>query len=139
MYQLEEARLSRHQLQQLQRLLDQLDLAPGPGGSRMSDRIATKALFDPVLGGCFFTRHPWSTTVIALYPSCQIVAHRDAPLTGLRYHVPLFTNPDAWVFHAGIWQQLEEGQFYLMDPTELHGAVNWGSEMRAHLIVDVER
>jgi hypothetical protein len=28
---------------------------------------------------------------------------------------------------------------YRMDPSEVHGAVNWGSEVRLHLMIDVGR
>lgn len=112
-----------------------LDLAPGPGGSRMSDFAVTRALYEPVLHGVFYAIH--QITVIALYPSAQLVAHCDPPIKGSRYHLPLQVNPDCWVFHDGMWQQLEAGRWYQMDPTKLHGAVNWGSEVRLHLIVDV--
>lgn len=110
----------------------QLDLAPGPGGSRIVPFLAEVKLTlmgQPVL----------KTQVAVLYPSSQIVAHRDPPILGVRYHVPLQTNPGCWSFHGGLWQQLQVGHVYRMDPTELHGAVNWGSEVRLHLIVDTEK
>lgn len=74
--------------------------------------------------------------VVGLWPSQQIVSHQDAPITGKRYHLPLQTNPGCWSFHDGDWQQLHEGRIYQMDPTKSHGAVNWGSEIRLHLIID---
>lgn len=96
------------------------DLAPGPGGSRIVP-----------LGRS-------GVRVVALYPSSQLVAHRDPPIVGTRYHIPLVLNPGCWVLHGGTWQQLELGRVYAMDPTQEHGAVNWGAERRLHLIWDCE-
>lgn len=74
---------------------------------------------------------------MALYPSSQIVAHCDPPIQGMRYHIPLVVNDGCWSFSGGTWQHLEVGKVYQMDPTEIHGAVNWGTEVRLHLMVDV--
>lgn len=93
------------------------DLRPGPGGSRIT----------PLGEG-------WA--VVALYPSSQLVGHTDPPIQGKRYHVPIQTNPGCWVFSDGSWRQLEVGHTYEMDPTKVHGAVNWGHEVRLHLMVD---
>jgi len=115
-----------------------LDLAPGPGGSRMSDLKDTQI---------FYQRPPLSDllpgtwtycTVIALYPSAQLVAHQDRyEIKGIRHHLPLQVNDGCWSFHEGVWQQLEVGKVYTMDPKGVHGAVNWGATLRLHLIVDV--
>lgn len=94
------------------------DVAPGPGGSRIT----------PLGDG-------WA--VVALYPSSQLVGHTDPPVPGTRYHVPIQSNPGCWVFSGGEWRQLIVGHIYAMDPTVVHGAVNWGSEVRLHLLVDV--
>ena len=95
------------------------DLAPGPGGSRIT----------PLGQG-------WN--VVALYPSSQLVGHTDPPIKGTRYHVPIQMNDGCWVFSGGEWRQLEVGHTYEMDPTEVHGAVNWGHTLRLHLMVDVD-
>lgn len=119
----------------LLRLIAPLDISPGPGGSRMSDSLQTMALLAPHLGKIFPDR--WTRAhVVALYPSSQIVAHRDAPIDGRRYHIPLDLNFGCWVFHGGYWQQLTEGAVYAMDPTLEHGAVNWGTTRRLHLLID---
>lgn len=97
------------------------DIAPGPGGSRITP-IGT------AWGG--------TASVVALYPSSQIVAHADPPIATTRHHVPLVLNDGCWVFHDGAWQQLEIGHIYAMNPAQTHGAVNWGSERRLHLILD---
>lgn len=104
-----------------------VDLAPGPGGSRITP-CGPIAWGGSVAKGAF----------VALYPSSQLVAHVDPPIPGRRFHIPLVVNDGCWVFHCGVWQQLDGGRIYQMDPTELHGAVNWGTERRLHLMIDTE-
>ncbi len=104
-----------------------VDLAPGPGGSRITP-CGTVTLEDRVC----------RAAMVALYPSSQLVAHTDPPIAGRRFHIPLVVNDGCWVFHDGTWQQLQVGRVYQMDPTQVHGAVNWGTERRLHLMVDVE-
>lgn len=77
--------------------------------------------------------------LVGLLPSQQIVAHADASIAPrVRYHIPVQTNDGCWSFSTGVWQQLAVGKVYRLDPTERHGAVNWGTELRLHLMVDVE-
>ena len=116
-------------------LTTQLDLTAGPGGSRMAGSTETIAVFRPVLEDVFPGEWLYAT-VIALYPSSQLVGHVDRAVTAQRSHLPLQVNRGCWVFHDGAWQQLEAGQVYSMDPTLVHGAVNWGDAVRLHLIVD---
>lgn len=75
---------------------------------------------------------------VSLLPSQQIVAHCDQPIAaGLtRWHVPVATNSGCWSFSVGTWMQLEIGRRYSMVPSEEHGAVNWGDEVRINLLVD---
>lgn len=54
-----------------------------------------------------------------------------------RYHIVLQTNPHCWVYHDGVWQQLNRGGIYFMDPSKEHAALNFGSTIRLHLVVDV--
>lgn len=122
-------------VQRLLNLTRQLDITAGPGGSRFSPWAPTRQLLGPELG---MFPNLIQVAVVALYPSSQIVAHRDAPIVGIRYHIPLQTNEGCWSFSNGVWQQLEVGSVYQMDPTEVHGAVNWGDTIRLHLLVDVQ-
>lgn len=115
----------------------QLDLTPGPGGSVSTAPVQTAAALRPLLSDAF--DRPWSQArVFGVYPSAQLVGHCDPPIRGTRYHLPIDTNPDCWVFHDGAWQQLQIGQCYEMDPTQPHGAVNWGSTLRLHVVIDME-
>lgn len=124
-------------LEQLRSLTKSIDCAPGPGGSRCTDFKVTQDIYEPVLKDVFDGR--WTRAMlVVLYPSSQLVAHKDPPIEGTRYHIPLFVNDGCWTFHDGIWRQLEAGHVYIMDPTEVHGAVNWGHDIRIHLSIDCQ-
>ena len=133
-------RLTAGQIGKLLLLGQHLDLAPGPGGSRITPLAET---FIPDVAMTLQIGSVEQASFVALYPSSQLVAHCDPPVrsrwnrsTLTRFHVPLSINEGCWVFHTGTWQQLELGRIYQMDPTQLHGAVNWGTTIRKHLIVD---
>lgn len=74
--------------------------------------------------------------LVGIRPGAQIAGHCDAGPRA-RYHIPLQTNESCWSFSDGVWQQLKVGRLYMMNPTEFHGAVNWGDTVRLHLMVDV--
>lgn len=106
------------------------------------DHLPTSASFIvpyPYTPRLFVGQDVRQTAIVGLLPSQQLVAHCDPPINANRYHLPLRTNPGCWSFSGGVWQQLEVGKVYRMDPTEEHGAVNWGSETRLHLMIDVAR
>ena len=127
--------LTEGQLDALRALLPRVDLAPGPGGSRITP-LAT--LTDDVLA---IVGRAWGeidhAAAIILYPSAQLVAHVDPPIPGPRLHLPLDVNDQCWSFSDGHWQQLAPGGIYRMNPTVLHGAVNWGATPRIHLMLDL--
>jgi hypothetical protein len=136
MYQEHPFRASPDQLQELVRLSATLDIRPGPGGSTASDRAHTRRLYEPFLHE--FLPGDWiNVMIISLWPSSQLVGHIDAPIKGLRHHIPFQINDQCWVLHGTEWRKLDLGQCYIMDPTEWHGAVNWGSTIRHHLIIDI--
>lgn len=130
-------RIDQPLLDKLLGLAKQLDIAPGPGGSRCTDFDKTIALFKPHLITDPFNGSWTRAMVVALYPSSQLVGHKDPPISGIRYHIPLQINSGCWVHHSGEWVQLQLGHIYEMNPTEFHGAVNWGHELRLHLAIDV--
>lgn len=119
--------LSASLVEETLRIVKLVDISPGPGGSRITPVSQLLLQTIPCMG---------SFAVVALYPSSQLVCHCDPPIAGTRFHVPLQVNEGCWCFHDGVWQQLEIGKFYRMDPTKPHGAVNWGTEVRLHLIID---
>ena len=126
--------VSGETLDQIRALIPTLDLAPGPGGSRI-----TPLGLSPAALSCREAFHLTvfdQAMIVALYPSSQLVAHCDPPIAATRLHIPVQINDGCHVFHGGQWQQLETGRSYAMDPTITHGAVNWGTETRFHLVID---
>lgn len=139
MYQDTSFRVNALFLDEFVRRAQSLDIAPGPGGSRFSDYDASLPALAPAIDLLDIFRPVERIAVVALYPSSQIVAHVDAnPDQWRRFHIPLQLNDRCWVFHDGDWQQLVVGRVYQMDPTKVHGAVNWGTEVRLHLLVDTQ-
>ncbi len=117
--------VDREQIDLVRRAIAAANLKPGPGGSCM---VPVRLDMPGFAGRAQF---------VALWPSRQIVGHTDPPIPGRRYHIPIDTNANCWVFHGGEWMRLEVGHWYEMDPTVIHGAVNWGSTVRVHLMIDV--
>jgi hypothetical protein len=124
--------LSDDQISSLLKVANETDLRPGPGGSRIIP-LGTEAqdLLLEILEGS------WQRAMfVALYPSSQLVCHKDPAIPWTRIHIPIQVNEGCWSFHDGIWVQPVLGHLYEMNPAEPHGAVNWGSTLRIHLIVD---
>jgi Aspartyl/Asparaginyl beta-hydroxylase len=116
-----------------------LNLQPGPGGSAMTEIEPTRRAFEERLRQhVILNRHWLSCRLVGIWPSQQIPLHRDAPIQGTRLHIPVQTNQNCWCFSGNDWQQLTHGVIYQMDPTQPHGAVNWGDTIRLHLMIDVE-
>jgi hypothetical protein len=124
---------------ELCRCAESLGATTPRAASQMTDDAATRLAVGDLLRE--YLREPWRwVTFVSLLPSQQIVAHRDPPLPAglIRYHLPILTNPGCWSFSGGSWQQLAVGTIYTMAPEVDHGAVNWGSVVRVHLLVDAE-
>ena len=130
-----DARLTDAQVVRLVALTRDVDRTPG-GGSRIVPLVDVpvdvQAFLEQACGRWVAVR------VVALLASQQLVGHTDPPVRARRIHIPIRLNAGCWVFSAGTWQQLEEGRCYEMDPTQVHGAVNWGAETRLHLMIDTE-
>jgi hypothetical protein len=119
-----------------------LNVQPGPGGSGMSEIEPARHLYDRWIGEDF-PGHWTNCRVVGLWPSQQIPLHVDASPTGTRYHIPLQTNRRCLQFTENAQgvihcQTLDIGRVYQLDPTLPHGAVNWGEDVRLHLMIDVE-
>lgn len=139
MYQIDSRTYEPKRLAHWLLLAQQMNLTPGPGGSTMTNFRAALKLYGEDLDYLFGAGNVKQATLVVLAPSSQIVGHKDSPndVHGRRLHIPLQTNPGCWSFHDGRWQHLEIGYGYWMDPTVEHGAVNWGTSTRLHLMVDV--
>ena len=94
--------------------------------------------FSPWLGEPFIGE--WEFAMVVKLPQlAQLPVHADEIVVpSTRYHLVLQTNPRAWYYHDGEWEQLETGGIYTLDPTLEHGAINWGVTPRVHLVVDIK-
>ena len=80
--------------------------------------------------------------LIRLKPQGRITLHTDigayAEATE-RYHLPVITNPDAWLEVDGDRHHMEAGVLYFFEKHRPHCGGNDGTEGRVHLVVDVFR
>jgi hypothetical protein len=135
-YVLNVSRLEPERVVRLLEIAARMDIGPKPGGG--GSRMVPLGKHEPAARELIWDG-PWhAIQFVALYPSRQIVAHCDPPIVGRRFHIPLAVNDGCWSFHDGVWQQLKVGLAYEMDPTIVHGAVNWGVTTRLHLMIDTE-
>lgn len=80
--------------------------------------------------------------VIELKPGGSLAWHVDqGPYSQAttRFHLPLVTNPQAWMYSGGEQAHLPVGALTWFDTSVPHSAVNLGAEPRYHLVVDVRR
>jgi hypothetical protein len=74
-------------------------------------------------------------------PGTNLWEHKDYLELGrkpdIRLHLPIKTNPKAYFGAPGRRSHLPAGKLYAIRPTSAHGACNYGSTARIHLIVDV--
>lgn len=68
-------------------------------------------------------------------PGEHVEPHTDREDGGCtcRVHVPLVTNPHAQLLLDGVWQHLEAGFAWAIDPTREHAVRNAGATDRIHL------
>lgn len=72
--------------------------------------------------------------MLMMLPKTTYTLHYDADLW--RLHIPLITNPDAFMFVDGKMWHLPIGNAYLVKVEHHHLAVNAGLEKRIHLVFD---
>ena len=89
---------------------------------------------------CSFVQgRPARAMLVRLRPGGVIAEHTD---TGIyaeatqRVHVPLLTNPGAWLRVGGIRFHLPTGGAYCFDKHVPHSGANEGAEPRVHMILD---
>lgn len=66
-----------------------------------------------------------------------IRTHAGSVALRTRFHLPVFTNPDAEMMLDGEVYRLEEGTVYFVNHGCVHSAHNGGSENRIHLVWDM--
>lgn len=72
--------------------------------------------------------------MLMMTPRSTYSLHYDPDLW--RVHIPLVTNPDAFMFVGGKMWHLPLGNAYLVKVEDYHLAVNAGSENRIHIVFD---
>ncbi len=91
--------------------------------------------------GCPVTFNRYSACFSRLVPGATYELHRDpqAPNWLTRVHVPLVTNPAAWLSFAdqGSRVHFEAGRAYLFNTLASHHYGNDGEADRVHLLFDV--
>lgn len=128
-------------LQELADRIGQFEIAWAPTdyGTTVDHFIAVREGFEPDLQDAL--PGVWaSSMLVVIRPEGHIRFHVDVPQAPNleRYHVVLQTNPRCWNYHDGVWQQLDAGGIYAVDPTKEHFSVNGGEQHRIHLVVDLE-
>jgi hypothetical protein len=72
--------------------------------------------------------------MLMMHPRTTYSLHYDLDLW--RVHVPLITNPDAFMFVDGKMWHMPVGNAYLVKVEHHHLAVNAGNENRIHIVFD---
>lgn len=77
----------------------------------------------------------------SLLPQGELHPHRDTVgavgLGGLRFHIPLITNPGVDFRVSGKQVIMNPGELWALDTSYLHSVKNSGTEERVHLVFDV--
>lgn len=72
--------------------------------------------------------------MLTMKPRSTYSLHHDPD--AWRLHIPLITNPDAFMFVDGKMWHLPVGQAYLVKVLDHHLALNAGTENRIHVVFD---
>lgn len=82
----------------------------------------------------FNIRDAGRVRMLTMLPRTTYSLHYDLDLW--RVHIPLVTNPDAFMFVDGKMWHMPVGNAYLVKVEHHHLAVNAGSENRIHIVFD---
>ena len=82
----------------------------------------------------FNIRDAGRVRMLTMLPRTTYSLHYDLDLW--RVHIPLVTNPDAFMFVDGKMWHMPVGNAYLVKVEHHHLAVNAGSENRIHILFD---
>jgi hypothetical protein len=80
--------------------------------------------------------------LVELAPGGSLAWHKDEGAYAqahMRFHLPLVTNPMAFLLAGGEQAHVPVGALTFFDTSVLHSAINLGETPRVHLIVDVRR
>ena len=82
----------------------------------------------------FGIREVGRVRMLMMKPKTTYSLHHDPDLW--RVHIPLITNPDAFMFVDGKMWHMPVGNAYLVKVEHHHLAVNAGNENRIHIVFD---
>ena len=82
----------------------------------------------------FNIRDEGRVRMLMMKPKTTYSLHHDPDLW--RVHIPLITNPDAFMFVDGKMWHMPVGNAYLVKVEHHHLAVNAGNENRIHIVFD---
>lgn len=83
---------------------------------------------------------PARAMLVRLRPGGVIAEHTDEGIYAeatVRFHVPLVTNPGAWLTVDGERYHLPAGHVFAFDKHRPHSGGNDGDTPRSHLIIDI--
>jgi hypothetical protein len=87
-------------------------------------------------------RYMW-VRLAKLEPGTFFWEHRDyqelEKVNRFRIHLPVITNESAYLILDGRRLHLPVGHLWKLDPVHRHGACNFGSEARVHMLMDCYR
>lgn len=110
------------------------------GMGRRTDALVDRLLRELQVPGvdCL---HAYNRMLSVVMPGHSIPEHRDeqGPDWLTRVHVPLMTNPQAFITWDGCICRPEVGTAYLVDTRIRHAVANDGPTPRIHFMVDVRR
>ena len=83
-----------------------------------------------------------SAVLYSMHPGAEVHPHRDLSgtlaLGGVKYHVPLETNPGV-TFQIGRKNfSMKAGELWALNTSYIHGVQNHGESERIHLVVQVD-
>lgn len=68
----------------------------------------------------------------------QLATHIDGAVPVMRYHLPIFTNPDVFYYEEGHRHHFQAGTWYgPISFTKPHSMINGGNAARIHIVIDV--
>jgi hypothetical protein len=110
----------------------------GPVGHADTPHLARAPYVAEILRG--FPAQLLGVRLMALGPGARVREHRDGkfgmPWGLVRLHVPVITNPEAYVVIGGERFHWDAGRLWFGDFNRPHHVSNSGAEARVHLVLD---
>ena len=98
--------------------------------------------YDPVMGPLVDHNDLGRVALSVIQPYGYIQWHVDLgeyAAAHLRFHIPLVTSPDCFVYAMGETRRLQTGHLTWLDTQVPHSAGNWGDRPRTHALFELRR